>query len=231
MSRVWTLDVDHRQQLVLLALCDHADDDGGSVFPSIGYLEWKTGYDKRTIQRIMSELRENKVLTVERVAGRNRPTIYRINLDVLPLKKPFERKGDKMSYLSRPPKRMTSGAEKGDTSRSRGDKINGKGDTALSPEPSLEPSTESSENQDAAAKILWDRTCLILKRGMTRQVYRDVFHGTTALHLTQGVLTVRALDSPHRELLTTRWRERIESYLEFLTHEKIQIKFIDGASP
>ena len=41
---LWELDLDHDEQLVALALADHADDRGLSCYPSRAYLGWKTGY-------------------------------------------------------------------------------------------------------------------------------------------------------------------------------------------
>lgn len=56
MAEVWTLELRHEQQSVLLALADHAHDDGTHCFPSIDYLAWKTAYDRRTVQRTMRAL-------------------------------------------------------------------------------------------------------------------------------------------------------------------------------
>ena len=34
MSQVWELDIDHSEMIVLLAMADHADDDGQNCYPS-----------------------------------------------------------------------------------------------------------------------------------------------------------------------------------------------------
>lgn len=91
MGKVWELDIDTPQQIVLLALADHADDDGNNVKPSIGRIAWKTNYSVRTIQRIMRALRTKKVLFVSVAASRRSPTIYRLDLSNLPLKAPYRR--------------------------------------------------------------------------------------------------------------------------------------------
>ena len=43
MSQVWELDINHSEMIVLLAMADHADDDGQNCYPSNAYLAWKPG--------------------------------------------------------------------------------------------------------------------------------------------------------------------------------------------
>ena len=57
MTQVWELDLPHNTQSILLALADHADDDG-FCYPSVGRLAWKTGYGVRQVQRTLKELRD-----------------------------------------------------------------------------------------------------------------------------------------------------------------------------
>lgn len=176
MSQVWECQVTHREQALLLALCDHADDQGRNVFPSVEYLEWKTDFDERTIQRVMSSLRTRGVLIVERKAGYKRPTNYRIDLSVLPRKKAFERKGDKRSpYIqyadehadtrkgdNMPPTDepvVPDSSQMGDISVEmgvkkvdEGDKIAEMGDTAVSHESSLNHQSISIESSVVFSK-------------------------------------------------------------------------------
>ncbi|HEX9888037.1 MAG TPA: helix-turn-helix domain-containing protein, partial [Nitriliruptorales bacterium] len=80
MAHVWELDLPQREKFVLLALADHADDHGRDVFPSVAHLAWKTGYDRRSIQRIIRALEDRGVL--EQVApggGRHTPARYAIH--------------------------------------------------------------------------------------------------------------------------------------------------------
>jgi hypothetical protein len=90
MGEVYEYEFSHGQQSVLLAMADHAQDDGSHCFPSVRRLAWKTGYDKRHVKRLMSELRDVKVLVEVRAATPHHPTEYRIHLAVATHKPPFE---------------------------------------------------------------------------------------------------------------------------------------------
>ena len=89
MTRVWGLDVPHHEQAVLLALADHADDHGGNVYPSIGYVAWKLGYSERQVHRIMADLRQRNVIVVTRAARGKFPAHYRLEFGNLPIKDPY----------------------------------------------------------------------------------------------------------------------------------------------
>jgi hypothetical protein len=52
----WQLDLSSNRKFVLLELADHADPDGGHVFPSQGFIAMRTGYSTRQIRRILREL-------------------------------------------------------------------------------------------------------------------------------------------------------------------------------
>ena len=82
MSQVWELDLDHGLQSIMLALADHADDDGSRVFPSIAYVAWKTGYSPNQARRIMHDLTERGILiaVAHQEGGRGLATEYRLDL-------------------------------------------------------------------------------------------------------------------------------------------------------
>lgn len=88
MGMVWDLDLPHNEQLVLLALADHADHTGGSVYPSVALIAWKCGYKERQVQTIMSRLRERGILVpvAYEQGGRGHATLYRIDLSNAPRK-------------------------------------------------------------------------------------------------------------------------------------------------
>ncbi len=83
MSKVWKLDLAPNHKIVLLALADHADDDGGNVYPSVERVAWKTGYVVRQVQNIMRDLRAAGL--IEAVAnaegGRGKVARYQLHLD------------------------------------------------------------------------------------------------------------------------------------------------------
>lgn len=89
MSRVWELDLGYAQRLVLLALADHAHDDGGGVRPAVGLVAWKTGYSVRSVKRIMGALREAGLLETVRRGGGDFASLYRLRLDRGKAKQPY----------------------------------------------------------------------------------------------------------------------------------------------
>lgn len=80
-GEVYKLDLPHEQQSVLLALADESRDDG-LCRPGKLYLEWKTGYAERHIQRILKQLEKKnllKRLTSAR-GGRGLASEYKLTL-------------------------------------------------------------------------------------------------------------------------------------------------------
>ena len=156
MSQVWGLDLSQNEKLVLLALADHADDDG-YCFPSIRRISWKTDYSERSVQRIIRKLMRDGIVEVTKEAsGRpGKPRVYLLDLERAALKAPFET-GANMSPLSA--RRVTTATSTGDKSGATGDIWSATGDIAVSPESSLEPSLESSLNRPNAEKTLREET-------------------------------------------------------------------------
>jgi hypothetical protein len=126
MSQVWTLELEHGQQIVLLAMADHADDDGARCYPSVSYLAWKTNYSERQVQRIMAQLQEDQIIKpiAHEQGGRGMATEYHIIIEKGVTKSPFS--------LA---ERVTSTTQKGDT--------------AMAPQPSSTIKEPSWEPLDA----------------------------------------------------------------------------------
>jgi DNA-binding MarR family transcriptional regulator len=63
--------------LLLLAIADAADDQGGNAFPSVNTLARKTRMSRRTVQRLVGQLESEGLITVRQAGGRdsNRYTI------------------------------------------------------------------------------------------------------------------------------------------------------------
>jgi hypothetical protein len=131
MAQVWEHEFSRSEQAIMLALADHAHDDGSRVFPSVERVAWKTGYSKRQTQRIIGTLRKSGVLVVVKKAYKNRPTEYRIDLLKAPEKPTY--RGDTMSPQA--VEGVTTSVNGGDISTARGD-------IAKSSKPSLEPSNK-----------------------------------------------------------------------------------------
>jgi len=139
MAEVWTRNLPHAEQSILLALADHADDEGGSVFPSVGLVAWKTGYSTRQVQRIIRKLEVDGALTLVKTAVRYRANEYRIDLEAVAVKAPL--RGDNMSSLD---ETGVTSTPSGVTTEAPGVTQLGhpRGDTAMSPRTTSEPSSE-----------------------------------------------------------------------------------------
>ena len=83
MSRVWQVALPAKEKLLLLALADHADPFGGSIFPSVATMSQKTSMPERTVQRMLGSLKKKGVLVVVSPPSNRRPTTYRMTLDGL----------------------------------------------------------------------------------------------------------------------------------------------------
>ena len=139
MSQVWELSLDHAQQSILMALADHAADDGSSCYPSIAYLAWKTGYSERQAQRIVNKLKQAGLIqpVAYEKGGREHSVHYQLHLEKGVKKSPFRpEKGDVVVSPFKP-------AEKGDISE-RVTFSTIKGDIAMSPEPSVTVTTPTT---------------------------------------------------------------------------------------
>ncbi|MEL6353303.1 MAG: helix-turn-helix domain-containing protein [Cyanobacteria bacterium J06627_28] len=77
--QVWEHEFSHPHQAVMLALADHAHEDGTAIKPSIIRIAWKTGYSERSVQNIMSQLRQLGILVVTVPATHNTPNEYKFD--------------------------------------------------------------------------------------------------------------------------------------------------------
>ncbi len=147
-GQVWKLKLSHGQQVVMLALADHAHDDGTHCYPGVPYLAWKTGYTERNVRRILGELEAAEIIEPqeEKRGGAGNVTEYHIHLE----------KGDKKDEYNpdKPRKRVTTRTQKGDKPAQNPDKSAQKGDNsprANTDEPSgnhQEPSWEGAPLPD-----------------------------------------------------------------------------------
>ena len=165
MTQVWELDLPHNTQSILLALADHADDDG-FCYPSVGRLAWKTGYGVRQVQRTLKELRDQglAIATGSLAGGRYNTVVYKIDPGAGRRKPAFEPKTQRqtlaeikgviLSPFSETPEIK---GDMGDAQRvtfetERVSPESQKGDIAMSPKPSgtvTESSIEPSRAKTA----------------------------------------------------------------------------------
>lgn len=90
-AAVWDFPVTPQEKLVLLVMADHADERGGSVFPSVARIMQMSGLSERVVQRTTGGLIEVGLIEVVRAAQPGRPTEYRIlieGVERMPLRTP-----------------------------------------------------------------------------------------------------------------------------------------------
>ncbi len=90
---VYALDLSGTQQLVLLGLVEHADDEGHNAFPSIERLSWLARCSVRTVQRTLNELIAWGTVRARtaRIGGRGKRTVYDLDLAQGPKRPGFRR--------------------------------------------------------------------------------------------------------------------------------------------
>lgn len=136
----WRTSIDQTSSLkfVLVSLCDHADDDGWGVYPSIAYTALRVDLSERTVQRALRHLERIGLLVKVRdaCAYPPMPAEWRINVTRLrdlarenapvwlQLKERQKKRGDTMS-----PPGLFDGAKDVDKCRKRGDTVSRGGDT------------------------------------------------------------------------------------------------------
>lgn len=62
MGAVWDLKIGRDEKFILLAYADHADHNGGSIYPAVSTIAEKTGYSERSVQSITRILEERGIL-------------------------------------------------------------------------------------------------------------------------------------------------------------------------
>lgn len=77
LSAAWDLDIGSTEKMVLMCLCDYANDDGGNCWPSVATIARKCSKSERTIQGAIQTLKVAGYLTIIVRAG----TSNRFQLD------------------------------------------------------------------------------------------------------------------------------------------------------
>lgn len=174
-GKCYGVQVTHPQQTVLIALADHANDDGAAVYPSIAFIAWKTGYSERQVTRLVGDLQRLGILVLVKKAYRGRPNEYRIDLANAPLKKKFREDAsintDDTQMSPQIPVMSSEATEitgdisdhTGDILTLWGDKTDITDDTQMSPrtvlltantEPSLKPSRSGADAPPATPELI-----------------------------------------------------------------------------
>ena len=80
MGAVFELQISASEKLVLLAMADHARDDGTGCYPSVETLARKTSQSRRGVQKIIRKLEKSRLIEPSKVSHGRRTTEYRIAL-------------------------------------------------------------------------------------------------------------------------------------------------------
>ena len=83
---VWESDLPRPKKYVLLALADHAKEDGTDVYPSLARIQWKTGYSETQIRDLIGELVEDRILILVRKGGNGAEDTNRYRIDLKALR-------------------------------------------------------------------------------------------------------------------------------------------------
>lgn len=94
MGAVFDLDVPGPEKLVLLAMADHARDDGTGCYPSMDTLARKTSQSRRGVQKIMRRLEQKGLIKPSKLSRGRVTTEYEITItnrepgSLLPISQP-----------------------------------------------------------------------------------------------------------------------------------------------
>lgn len=152
MTEVWGLDLPHPQLLVALAMADVGDDDGSSIYPSLGRIGWKCGYSDRQVRRIVRDLEQAGLLVKVADPTEARGVEYQMVTAAGKPKAPFTPKKTRGGQSDRPdtpgPEGRTFGVEGADITVS----ADPSGNPPVEPGPSANASgpSEIERHPDAA---------------------------------------------------------------------------------
>ncbi|WOB06531.1 helix-turn-helix domain-containing protein [Piscinibacter gummiphilus] len=77
MTLAWKTALATTPKMVLLVMCDRADEEGGSLWPSIEYISRRSSVSERQVQRTLRELEEIGLLAVTGNAAGGKPGMTR----------------------------------------------------------------------------------------------------------------------------------------------------------
>lgn len=120
MAAAWKLDMPATKKLALLALADWANDEGGSLYPSIAAIAARCSVSERTVQRILRDLAEDGWLRVVGNENGGRRKTRRYQLNAVRISSGGIVKGAKLSPFQ-DAERVTSAAERVTSTTVNGD--------------------------------------------------------------------------------------------------------------
>jgi DNA-binding Lrp family transcriptional regulator len=196
-SAVWAIELHGSDLLVLLALADHARDDGTSCYPSVNRIAWMTSLSVRTVQYALRRLQKSGLIEQVAKARRHRPTEYAIHL---------ERGKRKMLLV-----KATRGAEIAPLAGSgvqpkaaRGADDRDRDATAIAHEPSIEPTMIRPEpsSPEVAERFAREIRQILRSEKKPPILSRD---GTTATKKAGGEQLRREGEMPTTKAMCPPW--------------------------
>lgn len=195
MSWVW----DHSEasgidRLVLLAVADHASDDGTNAYPAMSTLQKKTRVDERTVQRALRRLVDIGELAVRFGAGEHGQNVYRVIMNKITT--PAERHPRQSATPGNPPPRQSAtggGGTESPTPRQSATQ------TVL--EPSLEPK-DSPPASRRGIDALFDEFWSVYPRREAKSAAKVKFAAAVKRGVSFDVILIgakRYRDDPNRE--------------------------------
>lgn len=180
MTAVWNSG-DHSggKLLLLLALADWANDDGGSVFPSLATLALKTRMNERSVRRLLRELEADGTIERVREATNRRPTEYRIGGAYCP---PNSLQGGHIS----PPNTAQGGRNAPPKARQGGQFVH-LGGTQESPNSLTNHQKKESDSIKAEFDAWWEHVPLKVGKGQARPAYKKARKKADADTLLAGI--------------------------------------------
>jgi len=235
---VWELELTHSQQSVLLALADHAEHDGSKVFPSVARISWKTGYSDRQVRRVMSELRNMKILILTKEANRYRPREYKIDILAGKKKQPF--RGDTVSSLggkeeSAPTSRADMGIspEASDLTpaSTRTDiAASTRGDIAMSPRNIIKSHLNTNDKDSISlSQDNWVQALIAIKQDYYRgrhTAFDRNWGDTGYVGKQDGRFIVTCRDDEQHAWLTDHGKKTAENMLVGILGGKVEVEFV-----
>jgi hypothetical protein len=212
--------------LVLLALADHANDEG-VCWPSIPRIAKRARISERQTVRALADLQASGELQVlERGGGKGKSNVYRVT-PVSGFERLDTAKDTVTSTSGNGGQTVTSGTRKGDSQGPKGDIGRPKGDIAMSLEPSVKNlHLNTPENRGAASQTLWVQVLGQLQHQFRKPEFETWLRDTQVISQTDGELVVGTANSHALAWLQDHAREPAEAEIEKMAGNPMSVRFV-----
>ena len=240
MNQVWeTSKHEGSTLLILLALADHANDEG-LCWPSIGRLARRGRVGERHAMRILAGLEASgDVVVIERGGGKGRSNLYRVT-PVSGFEEADTPRDTVTPTTGFRSQTLTPASAKGDMQVPKGDIAGAKGDSAMSQEPpvkNLHLKTPGSEGGDlrietpgfppsAEADRTWRAALGILYEELPRATFDTWVRDTELVGASADELTIAVANAYGRDWLEERVTPMAERAVAKIVGRPIRVRFV-----